>query len=77
METIKVKEIEKVLTTKNYLQVQLILNTLLKKQGSGTVKTLIDGLEFLLFERMANGRKNVYKIGGMYKGSYRTLEIVP
>lgn len=47
--------------------------------ASGKILTAaekINGVEFILFSQMANGRRNVFKIAGPYKGSYTTLEIV-
>ena len=46
-----------------------------KKTGCLTNIVKAFGYEWLHFTKMANGKRNVYKIAGNYQGMYQTFEL--
>ncbi len=77
MKAISVKEINKILSEHSiqWDDIKTMLKQKLKAKNCLTSLVNVGGLDFILFSEMANGRKDVYNVGGNNRGIYTTLEV--
>jgi len=59
----------------NYQNIKQALYKKQKKTGYPSVGIKRKGLDFILFTQMANGQKNIIKVGGIIHGNFTILQI--